>query len=321
MSAPGQSATLPLWQARAGQPADARGKILPGDVARLGVLLELGAEQTWQYLCPVCLIPEAFRGYSQEQARRIVLPKHKACEGRVSTEATPTPARSAPGDRPRYSLGAHSFSSKAAIGSRCKELLHRRLGRIVAPDEEAFLRDLVAMHPQASAKIGCGVAGFEVWLSSYGTPRFVLIRTDGSRADFSYKVCLEPWRSSPETCAKAALRVEVEDQILRFLRDERQRGPLVDAVTGRPICNEKPHVDHASPTFAELVGMWLAAEGISLSQLATDGHGDLEDRLTLRDRDLARRWQRFHADNARLRVVTESTNQALHRERLREMGS
>lgn len=40
MSAPGQSATLPLWQARAGQPADARGKILPGDVARLRVVTE-----------------------------------------------------------------------------------------------------------------------------------------------------------------------------------------------------------------------------------------------------------------------------------------
>lgn len=55
-----------------------------GSLERVGPLAELGHEQTWQYLCPVCLIPESFRGYAREQARAIALQKHRRCERRMA---------------------------------------------------------------------------------------------------------------------------------------------------------------------------------------------------------------------------------------------
>lgn len=314
-----------LFQARVGMPRAPSGRPLFGSLTRVGPLAELGGEQTWQYLCPVCLIPETFRGYSREQARAAVLPKHASCQAALEPE-TPAPPAGLPGAPPAsppglastrgYKLGGETFSSKKAIALRCKELLHRGMGPIVNAKETAFLRDLVNMHPQAASKIGVGIASFEVRPSAnFNTPNFVYTRTDGSRGDISYKVCLEPWRSSPEACAKSALRNEVSDQTTGFLRDAMARGDLVDAVTGRPVGNEKPEVDHAPPTFAELVAMWLATEGLTLAQLVTAGHGDGEDRLTLLDRTIASRWQAFHQATARLQIVTHATNQALIRQR------
>jgi hypothetical protein len=307
-----------IFQARVGQPTDAHGKVLLGSITRLGPLVELGAGQTWQYLCPVCLIPELFRGYDQAQARAAVLPKHKACESQAAIEpgpaAVPVPPPALPGLKSArgYVLGGQTYPSLQAVGERAKTLLAWGPGPVTNPGEVAFLRDLLDRHPDAAGKIGPGVAGFDVRRSaSFGSFCFGVIRTDGTSSDFSYRVCLERWRSSPTACAKMALRNEVNDQVTAFLQAERRRGPLVDAVTGRPVGGERPHVDHAPPTFAELVGMWLAKEALRLDHLETDGHGDNEDRLTLRDRALAARWQAFHAQHARLQIVTEATNQAL----------
>jgi DNA helicase-2/ATP-dependent DNA helicase PcrA len=63
-----------------------------GALTRVGPLAELGSGQTWQYLCPVCCIPEFFRGYRQEQARAIALPKHSRCERRLAPCEAPAPA-------------------------------------------------------------------------------------------------------------------------------------------------------------------------------------------------------------------------------------
>lgn len=63
-----------------------------GALTRVGPLAELGSGQTWQYLCPVCCIPEFFRGYRQDQARAIALPKHSRCERRLAPCEVPAPA-------------------------------------------------------------------------------------------------------------------------------------------------------------------------------------------------------------------------------------
>lgn len=66
--------TLPSRDERTGTKT-----LLRHEVEQVGPLVELGAHQTWQYICPVCLIPERFIGYDREQARAITLPKHRAC--------------------------------------------------------------------------------------------------------------------------------------------------------------------------------------------------------------------------------------------------
>lgn len=53
------------------------------------------------------------------------------------------------------------------------------------PDDEAFLRDLAPMHPDAEEKIGDGIDHFEVRVYDYGTRGFCIVRTDGTDTDFS----------------------------------------------------------------------------------------------------------------------------------------
>lgn len=91
------SQSAELFSPRVGQVG---GKLAFGSLERVGPLAELGAELTWQYSCPVCMIPEVFRGYSQAQARAAVLPKHSRCFEALNlepfVETAPQPAAPAP---------------------------------------------------------------------------------------------------------------------------------------------------------------------------------------------------------------------------------
>lgn len=64
-------------------------------------------------------------------------------------------------------------------------------GERVKLDDDALLRVLIHRHPDREQKLaGQAISHFEVRHNRYGTLCFCLVRTDGSRDDFSYKKCL-----------------------------------------------------------------------------------------------------------------------------------
>lgn len=78
----------------------------------------------------------------------------------------------------------------------------------------AFLLDLIARHPEASDKIGCGVRAFQLGRNKLN-PKGVhvtLHRTDGSSDDFSWKTCISGRKSTPHHDARAAMRTAVMSQ-------------------------------------------------------------------------------------------------------------
>lgn len=90
-------------------------------------------------------------------------------------------------------IGPHTFTSKAAAKQHARAIMkrHAEIG-VMLPADEAFLRDLISIHPEAEQKIGCGIAGFTtqvdpIWRT---TRHFVIIRTDGSMTDFSFHTCI-----------------------------------------------------------------------------------------------------------------------------------
>ena len=54
----------------------------------------------------------------------------------------------------------------------------------------SFLCALVARHPNAPDKAGCGIQHFTVEHAMHGTRCFYLTRYDGTKTDFSYFKCL-----------------------------------------------------------------------------------------------------------------------------------
>lgn len=63
-------------------------------------------------------------------------------------------------------------------------------GERVVPDDSSLLAELFKRHPDYASKVGTGIDHYEVMPGEYGTQCFCVIRTDGSKEDFSYKRCV-----------------------------------------------------------------------------------------------------------------------------------
>lgn len=88
-------------------------------------------------------------------------------------------------------IGALRFAKKADAASYLRAMLRRYdVGDKVSAADEQVLRAALALHPEADAKIGCGIANFSVRRADFGTKCFWLNRTDGTTEKFSYKTCV-----------------------------------------------------------------------------------------------------------------------------------
>lgn len=88
-------------------------------------------------------------------------------------------------------FGELAFQTKGAARLFLKEMLNRYLpGDRVSSGDQEILRHALVRHPDAQAKIGVGIAAFEVHAADYGTQCFWVRRTDGTLERFSYGSCL-----------------------------------------------------------------------------------------------------------------------------------
>ncbi|KAL5559087.1 hypothetical protein UlMin_035298 [Ulmus minor] len=100
-----------------------------------------------------------------------------------------------------------------------KDILHSRTymdgERLTAEDEKAIVERLLAYHPHAEDKIGCGLDSIMVDRH----PQFrrsrclFIIRTDGAWIDFSYQKCLRQY-----------IREKYPSHSERFIREHFKRG-------------------------------------------------------------------------------------------------
>jgi hypothetical protein len=83
------------------------------------------------------------------------------------------------------------FAKKGDATSYLRAMLQRYdFGDRVNAADEQVLRAALALHPEAEAKIGCGITHFSVRSADFGTKCFWLNRTDGTTEKFSYKTCV-----------------------------------------------------------------------------------------------------------------------------------
>jgi hypothetical protein len=134
-------------------------------------------------------------------------------------------------------------------------------GQRISDDDEVFLTDLLDLHPEAAAKIGCGVSQFTREPDGHGGRCFWLWRNDGSHSDWSTGKALK--LTGPRNDLLNALRCEVEAQRNEFLRSQFAGGTtMVCAITADPLTPETAHVDHHDPTFGQIARDFLEREGL-----------------------------------------------------------
>ena len=167
------------------------------------------------------------------------------------------------GRKKEVRVGAWVFASQSDAQEMCSKLLAAyEIGQEICEDVAAeFLHALILRHPEAETKVGCGISRFYVDHDGFKGKCFHLLRTDGTRTDFSFKSCIKPPTAKEE--ALAALRSEVCAQTQKVKADAFAAGTVRCAVTGAVLTWESAHVDHVV-FFEQLVAAFLEQEKLAL---------------------------------------------------------
>ncbi|MGO4515024.1 DCL family protein [Terriglobus sp. 2YAB30_2] len=88
-------------------------------------------------------------------------------------------------------IGSTHFAKKGDAIAFYKGMLNRYdVGDKVSAADENLLRAVLALHPEATEKIGCGVTHFSVRSADFGTKCFWVNRPDGTTEKFSCTTCI-----------------------------------------------------------------------------------------------------------------------------------
>lgn len=89
-------------------------------------------------------------------------------------------------------IGNEVFATVAAARNRASEVLrHHPQGLPITGPDQVFINALFWRHPRARMKAGVGIHHFEVRPGpDWPTPNLWVVRTDGTRDNFSIKTCI-----------------------------------------------------------------------------------------------------------------------------------
>jgi hypothetical protein len=95
-------------------------------------------------------------------------------------------------------IGTLAFPTQQRALLFCKDMLSKYDPDLWVSDSDAvFLTELLKLHPDLGEKVGNGIHHFEVMRADFNTKCFAVVRRDGSRIDFSYKVCVTAASGTP----------------------------------------------------------------------------------------------------------------------------
>jgi hypothetical protein len=202
------------------------------------------------------------------------------------------------------------FTSQKEIVNHARDILRRNPpGARLYGQDFGFIHALLQKHPRAREKISPGVRGIRVDLNPVwkGQPMFVVVRTNGTETDFSYRKCIRP--PSPIKHFQTACRTAVVDDILEFkkrhfLEHADEAGQVLCPLTERLLSWDEVHVDHMPPqTFCQIVAAFIEQGEIDAQQVAIKGFDDGDILKRFADDGLAESFRAFHASVAQLRII------------------
>ncbi len=246
----------------------------------------------------------------------------------------------------KYKLGYWHFDTKLQIKEKMQEILAKgprvicseREGGAGVIEEESFIRDLLRWHPMyrdklkqigaSSDSLNIDGVHFEVVKNKVGNDHGIEIcvclcdsmedynpEQDG-RVDISYNKALAGKDKTPYQKRMDAYRNQIYDQILSF----RANTPIPKRLEG-----QKCEIDHCGKSFIELVHefesiYYSGSDMLTLLHLEFCPHPkfnssafDVEKSVVARE--IARRWENFHKENAELQWLSEEEHKELTKKR------
>lgn len=202
-----------------------------------------------------------------------------------------------------YVLGGREFLTKAAIVAECRRILKEtKANTKIEGADEAFVRDLLKLHPRRGSTAAVERELYVVWSQRSSRDKCFAYWSNrkGEPIDFSYKECINP-KPPIDRFSQAAREAICADIIVfkqAFWRGKRSaRCPI----TGELMHCSSSHVDHAYVCFAALVDRFIEAHSIDLSSVTYRGNG-------WANAALVEAFVDFHRANATLAVISAQAN-------------
>lgn len=208
-------------------------------------------------------------------------------------------------------LADRMFSSKTDLSIWIKNLLKSTVTPYKLPEElKVQIADLVNYHPRAQEKIGSGIK--EIWIERNGSllsgNRFIIVRTDGSHCDFSYKYCLGKDLPSHPQRVREAMRNTIRPYIMEykekyFIINKDYQGYAPCELSHKKMLPNHAEVDHIEPyTFENLVQKFLGEYKLKFRNITLISENQ-KSPLNLADSDIKQKWIEFHNQKCHLRVI------------------
>lgn len=188
-------------------------------------------------------------------------------------------------------------------------------------DLVALLERYDAVITDSPAKIGSGIEYFFRRRNvgeGYSTPGFWVHRTDGTDTDFSYISAVkgDPKSNAQEfydACRGAIAGDLVSAKKRHFETYGGGAGRVPCDLSGELISFAEAHLDHAYPTFGQLVVSFRAARGWQHGVPAgvLTPPADAQTTTSFLDASAAEAFRQFHRGAATLRVVSGARNLAM----------
>lgn len=214
-----------------------------------------------------------------------------------------------------YVIADESFTTKGMLTERCRLILAATPnGHSVAASAMPFLFDLFQYHDEWAQKASGGVRDISTQTTTHGTRCFVLRKRNGDQIDISFPHAIRLIPSSrtsgllPQSLRdfRNAARNAVRAQIYAF-RDSGLAESLVCPITGELLNRENCAVDHTPPyTFEKTLFDFCQAQQLNPLDVAVGS--EVGTVAVIEDPALLARWQSYHQERARLRLISRLGN-------------
>ena len=211
------------------------------------------------------------------------------------------------------------FNSKKEALKHFKDMLHRYSDgdRIQSPDNQdlsGLLNRYDSFIDRGCSKIGAGISHFSRKrnvFNGFSSPSFWVHRVDGSSTDFSYITAINGKEQTVEHDFTRACRAAVNDDLIAAKRLFFSKNKDVHCeLTGVPIHFKNAHLDHAWPTFAQIVDGFKAARGWSkeIPEDVLTKPTDAQTQDSFSSALVAEDFRKYHHTVAVLRFVKDKVN-------------
>lgn len=205
-------------------------------------------------------------------------------------------------------FGNYQFRTKKSATEEARRRINQyEAGDRLSRADEEFFASLFTLHSDYLEKKGSGIDHIKVENDFHNNRCLYIHRIDGSSIDCSWVHCIQP--ASQKAVTSMAFRRSVKSIVMAY--KEAQLNVVKECPElGTPLTYENSHVSYTAPSFEYLLADFLSQEHIQIEAvgLTNPKPEDLDQRGILSDDSLSKSWQRYHQENANLRLLSQEAN-------------